>query len=304
MTSETSVVQKPENHRDTLGGVCVNVPRVRDSAFRPIPSGILAALTRTLMAAVPELRTSPTALDDIAAGLAQDAGLTIRLSITPAFARAAESAKGEVRLLLVIDQMEELWTDRRITPEDRDQFFAVIEALSRSGHVTVLATLRSDFYAHAQQVPAFLRMKGEPGHFDLLPPSAAALQRLIVEPARLAGLSFERHEPTNRSLDEIIWQDAARDPTVLPLLQYALRELYEQRDERTHTLTFAAYEQLGGVEGALGRRASAVFHALPPDAQATLGTLLLHLATIDVAGEQSAVRRRPARLRSRFSSMR
>ena len=300
-----------------------------------LPSNILSALTQTLLAAVPELRTSMTSLDDIAAGLAQDAGLTTRLSITPAFARTAESAKGEMRLLLVIDQMEELWTDRRITPEDRDQFFAVIEALSRSGHVTVLATLRSDFYPHAQQVPTFLRLKGERGHFDLLPPSAAALQRLIVEPARLAGLTFERQEQTNRSLDEIILQDAARDPTVLPLLQYALSELYRLRSNddssrhRVHPggsralplqtsptattasdrareplaqgqrrsgsaalLTFAAYEALGGVEGALGQRAEEIFQQLPQPAREALPELLPLLVTVDVAGEQSAVRRR------------
>jgi WD40 repeat protein len=284
-------------------------------------SSILVRLTHTVMASIPELRTSPTALDDIAAGLAQDAALTIRLSLAPAFARAAEQAKEAVRLLLVIDQMEELWTDRDITPEDRDRFFAAIEALARSGHVTVLATLRSDFYAEAQKAPAFLRLKGERGHFDLLPPSPASLQRLITEPARLAGVRFERDEQLGRSLDEVILQDAARDPGALPLLQYALSELYQHciesfnrtpqarashdqpssmadaracgvRLNEQRLLTFAAYEKLGGVEGALGQRAEEIFQQLPAAAQSALNELLPLLVTIDVTGEQSPVRRR------------
>ena len=188
--------------------------------------------------------------------------------------------------------MEELWTDRNITPEDRDQFFIAIEALARSGHVTVLATLRSDFYSEAQKVPAFLRLKGERGHFDLLPPSAASLQRLITEPARLAGVRFERNDQIGRSLDEVILQDAARDPGALPLLQYALAELYEQRDTTNREMTFAAYEKLGGVEGALGQRAEEIFQQLPAAAQAALNELLPLLVSIDVTGEQSPVRRR------------
>src|SRR5262249_12995268 len=204
---------------------------------------------------------------DIVAGLAKDAALTVKLSIVPAFARAAEKAGGAVPVLLVLDQMEELWTDRRITAEARDQFLDTLECLARSGHVAVLATLRSDFYPDAQLSPIFLRLKQERGHFDLLPPGPAALQRLITEPARLAGLRFERDERTGRTLDEIILHDASRDPTALPLLQYALQELYSHRDEVSRTLTFAVYSALGGVEGALGRRAAAIFQDLPHDAR-------------------------------------
>ena len=156
----------------------------------------------------------------------------------------------------------------------------------------MLATLRSDFYPHAQQLPTFLRMKGERGHYDLLPPDAGALRRLIAEPARLAGLSFERHEQTGRTLDEVVLQDAAREPGTLPLLQYALSELYRQRDEPRRLLTFAAYQAMGGVEGALGKRASQLFHELSRESQAALEELLPLFVTVDVAGEQAAVRRR------------
>ncbi len=234
-----------------------------------------------------------------AAGLKPDAAPEVRLGVVRAMAaaaaralgRAAEKAGGPVRLLLVLDQMEELWTDRRITPEDRERFFDGIEALARSGQVSVLATLRSDFYSHAQQIAAFVRMKGERGHYDLLPPDAAALHRLIVEPARLAGVTFERNEQTGRTLDEIVLHDAASDPGALPLLQYALSELFRRRDRERRLLTYATYQAIGGVEGALGKRADELFEQLPPLSRAALPEILPLLMTIDVVGEQAAVRR-------------
>src|SRR5690606_33087619 len=102
----------------------------------------------------------------------------------------------------------------------------------------------------------------------------------------------ERDERTGRTLDELILQDASRDPSALPLLQYALHELYLLRDPATHTLTFSAYQQLGGVEGALGQRAATLFQSLPDDARSALPELLSLLVTIDTSGDQSAVRRR------------
>ena len=261
--------------------------------FPSLASGDLnRSLVRALADQLPELRSSPTALDDIASGLAKDATLTVKLSIIPAFTRAAEAARGQVRILLLVDQLEELWTDRRITETDREQFLGVLEALARSRQMAVLATLRSDFYPHAQRIPAFLRLKGDRGHCDLLPPGPAALYRLITEPARLAGLRFEQLAQTGRTLDQQILQDASRHPAALPLLQYALSELYQQRDETNHQLTFAAYQRIGGVEGALGKRAADIFHSLAPEVGAALPEILPQLVTIDIDGEQSAVRRR------------
>jgi len=253
---------------------------------------LCTALLEALYKAIPELDTTGSDPEDIAAGLKTDPTLTFRLSLAPAFAQAATTAKGGVRVLLVLDQLEELWTDRRITVENRTVFFAALDALARSGHVSVLATLRSDFYPHAQAVPAFLDLKGDRGHFDLRPPGVDALQQLITEPARLAGLQFERHEQTGRTLDQDILQDAAHDPGALPLLQYTLAELDSQREGSNRLLTFAAYEALGGVEGAIGTRAAALFQGLDVDPRAALHEILPLLVTIDVAGEQAAVRQR------------
>lgn len=266
----------------------------RVSTFVPALAthGICGALVRSIAETLPELSDSESTLDDVSESLAENAALTVRLSLSPAFARASEQAGGKVRWLLILDQMEELWTDQQTTPEDRERFLSAMEALARSGHVSVLATIRSDFYHHAQQSPTFLRMKGTYGQYDLLPPDAASVHRLITEPARLAGVKFERQEKSGRSLDEAILEDAGRDSNALPLLEYALAELYQQRDESRRLMTYAAYVELGGVEGALAKRANETFESLPADAQAAIDEILPLLVTVDLAGEQSAVRRR------------
>lgn len=266
----------------------------------PLLPRLLAALAERL----PELNDAATQRDDVLAGLAASPELTVKLSIAPAFHKASIRSGGPLRILLLLDQLEELWTGRQITDAERTQFLEVVEALARCSQVSVLATLRSDFYSQAQQSDVFLRLKQDRGHFDLHPPSAAALHRLITEPARMAGVAFEKEEATSQSLDQVILHDASRDPSALPLLEYALDELFRCQEKvslavesetggRTRPqLTFAVYRQLGGVEGALGKRVAETYSRLPTQAQAALPEILPHLVTVAVTGELSAVRRR------------
>jgi len=271
-----------------------NIRAWRSGIFMPGMHGddLLLGLTKIVAGSLPDLLAGGSTIEAISSSLAKDAQVTITLSLLPAFARAEEKAGGEVRLLMVLDQMEELWTDRRITDKNREQFLEAIEALAQSQRVDFVATLRSDFYAQAQASPAFLRLKGEIGQIDLVPPGTSALQRMIVEPARMAGLQFERDERTGRTLDQTILEEATQDPAALPLLQYALSELYDQRDPSNRLLTFEAYEKMGGVEGAIGQRAASVFAQIPESSRAALGEILPLIVTVDIDGEQNAVRRR------------
>jgi len=266
----------------------------RAAVFIPgqAPGELFLGFARCLSEPLPALREGIGGLEKLARCFEDQNHEAAGILIETAMQTASSALGGPLRLLLVLDQMEELWTDRSITPEQREKFLSTVEALARGGRVSVLATLRSDFYSQAQLSEAFLRMKAERGHFDLTPPGPAALQQLIVQPARRAGLSFERDPATGRSLAQRILEDAARDPSALPLLQYALAELHERRDEPRRLLTFAAYDTMGGVEGALGQRAGQTFDQLPSDAQAALEELLPLLISVDIAGEQNAVRRR------------
>lgn len=265
----------------------------RAAVFVPgtAPGDLFMALARSLAEPLPELREGVGGLERLARCFDEQNHEAAGILIETAFHGVSAALGGALRVLVVCDQMEELWTDRRITPELREKFLQTIEALAR-GSLSILATLRSDFYPQAQLSEAFLRMKGERGHFDLTPPGPAALRQLIVQPTHRAGLAFERAASGGRSLDERILEDAARDPSALPLLQYALAELYERRDEKQRLLTFAAYDAMGGVEGALGQRAGHTFDQLPADTQAALEEVLPLLISVDIAGEQNAVRRR------------
>jgi hypothetical protein len=224
------------------------------------------------------------------------------------FEAEEENVNGKVSVLLVLDQMEELWSDKKISPEP---FLRAVEILAHLRGFAVLATLRSDFYPHAQESQAFLRLKGDRGHFDLTRPGETALREIIEKPARTAGITFERGP--GGALNERMLIDALQDPGALPLLQYALGELYRrclkearqevasgdgtspQRSSRRLVLTNAVYDEIGGVEGAITRRATEVFAGLSAATQAALPELLPLLVSVEPgAGEDLfSVRLRP-----------
>jgi hypothetical protein len=264
------------------------------------PSGtsedLSAGLAAALGEAAPALKEGLGGLARLARCLEQ--GNTEAASILWESALAAEERQigGPLRVLLVLDQMDELWTEGWIAPEPRERFLKAIEWLAFDPRAAVLATLRSDFYSQAQASDVFLRLKGERGHFDLAPPGPAALQQLITLPAQRAGLRFERDLETGRTLDQTILEDAAKDSAALPLLQYALLELHARRDQKTGILTFQSYRDMGGVEGALARRAAELFDSLPASAHEALGQILPLLVSIEGGTERQAAVRRSAPL--------
>jgi hypothetical protein len=114
----------------------------------------------------------------------------------------AELTPREVRLALVIDQAEELFTsdDLNRRPELRTGFAVALDALAASGVVFVLVTLRSDYYSQIQQLPAFVDLKEANGQFDLLPAQPAEIAQMIRQPALAAGLRFEKDPQTQEAL--------------------------------------------------------------------------------------------------------
>ena len=240
---------------------------------------------------LPEVRVSGDSVKVLAEGFAVAPKVTVDQSVRPALARAVHGKAGAVRLLLLVDQLEELFTHPAVNDEHITSFLQALEALARSGLIWVLATVRSDFYARCQRFPVLMRLKGGQGQYDLLPPGPAELQRIIAEPVWLAGLRYERKEGTAESLDQRILNDAVKHPEALPLLEYLLRELYERRTTEG-LLTFAEYQQLGGVGGALGLRAEAVFLGLPSEVRAQLPEVLHALIKVSEEQEFSVTRQR------------
>jgi WD40 repeat protein/energy-coupling factor transporter ATP-binding protein EcfA2 len=199
----------------------------------------------------------------------------------------------EAKLILVIDQLEELFTVPGVSTHDRQLFIQLLAGLARSGSVWVVATLRSDFWHRVANIPEMVVLAQGLGRFDIAAPSPSDLAEVISKPAQAAGLSFEISNQTGRGLDAILADQAATEPNVLPLLSFTLDELYRRdvTEKQGSVLTFATYETLGTLEGAIATRADEIFGALPETAQAALPPVLRALATISTGTEAVAVAR-------------
>ncbi len=188
-------------------------------------------------------------------------------------------------LVIVIDQFEEVFT--LLDDENSRQHFldllhaAVTEPRSR---IRIVMTLRADFYDRPLHYPQFGELVRT--HLEtIMPLSAEELERAIAKPAEQVGVTFEP------GLVSAIIGDVNYQPGALPLLQYALTELFEQRKGRL--LTREAYQQIGGTIGALAKRAEEVFLNLDADAQAITRQIFLRLVTLGEGTEDT--RRRTAR---------
>lgn len=257
---------------------------------------IAAALMRS--EGLPELASDGTSVARLAAMLREKpdgVGMLIKGALSQAAreVQLAENLDKQPRALfaLVIDQLEELFTFERLA-DQREGFLRAIDALARSGYVWVLATLRSDFYSRCEESPILMDLKKDAGQYHLQPPDEVQLGQMIRLPASAAGVLLEENHSTGERLDDLLRDAATKSPAALPLLEFALEELYEQRDKDKGLLKIEAYHALGGVEGALGKRAEESFQNAGATAQASFDLVFRQLVTISTAEGESAVRRR------------
>jgi WD40 repeat protein/TPR repeat protein len=183
------------------------------------------------------------------------------------------------RLILELDQLEELFTSERVQPEERRRFVQLLAGLARSGFVWVIATMRSDFWHRAAETPELVELADRDGRLDLLPPRPSELSQMLRGPAEAAAIHFEAHATTGIPLNDLVAQEAAAEPGALPLLSYLLDQLYQRdiQDGSGDTLTYASYNALGGLKGAIATRADAVIASQPPEVQQALRSVLFAL---------------------------
>ena len=175
-------------------------------------------------------------------------------------------------LLLVIDQFEELFTLVE-NEADRSHFLgslvtAVVDPRSR---IRIIITLRADFTDRPLRYVDFGELVHNRTQF-ILPLSPDELEQVIVKPAEQAGLIVEPDLVTT------MIHDVADQPGALPLLQYTLTELFERKDGRT--LTLNAYQEIGGISGALARRADDIYAGLDENGRIASRQLFLRLTTL------------------------
>jgi WD40 repeat protein len=191
----------------------------------------------------------------------------------------------ESELLLVIDQFEELFS----LVEDDGERIRFLQSIysavtDRQGNLRVVITLRADFYDKPLMHPEFGRLVEERTAV-VLPLSPEELESAVRRPAERVGAVLEE------GLVSAITSDVVDQPGALPLLQYALTELFERREGRM--LTCEAYQSIGGVLGALGRRAEEVYAELDEAGKNAARQLFLRLVTLGEGAEDT--RRRVVR---------
>jgi type II secretory pathway predicted ATPase ExeA len=193
-----------------------------------------------------------------------DAG---RTRVRDLVALALRNQPGTDRLLLVIDQAEELYT--AATPEVLRRFVEDVLDACTAAPLTVVLTLRADFMNEVLGTPQ-LAQRVRDGIVYVTPMTAEDLRQVIEFPALRTGLSFEPGL-VQRIVDEVEGR-----PGDLPLLEFVLAQLWERRTGRG-MLTHEAYEAIGEVEGAIATHADRVLAGFSSDEQAMARRILLQL---------------------------
>jgi ABC-type glycerol-3-phosphate transport system substrate-binding protein len=174
-------------------------------------------------------------------------------------------------LVLVVDQLEEVFTMVE-EEQTRDRFIQSLVAATqeRGSRLRIVITLRADFYDRPLSFPGLaelMRTRME----TVTPLTAEELERAISGPAGRVGVV-----PELALVAEMV-ADVSDRPGALPLLQYTLTELFERR--RGRALTLEAYREIGGVSGALARRAEELYEAMSEPERDAARQLFLRLVT-------------------------
>jgi tetratricopeptide (TPR) repeat protein len=180
-------------------------------------------------------------------------------------------------LLLAVDQLDDLFA-ADVSAADRSQFAKALVALISTGRVWVVATLRAALYEQFLEESAFKFLKDTGASYDLAPPGVAELAEIVRRPAEAAGLVFDRNSQ-GELLDDRIVADAGNADT-LPLLQFTLQRIFEKREliDGEIRLTFAAYEAIGGLDGAINQAAEDALAGLGETEIAALPRIVRQLA--------------------------
>jgi hypothetical protein len=185
----------------------------------------------------------------------------------------------EDELVLVVDQLEEIFTQVQDPQETAFFLQSLYEAVvDENSQLRIVVTLRADFYDRPLVHPDFSNLMQKRTEV-VVPLSAEELTDVIHQPVDRVGVKLET------GLVARIVADVVEQPGALPLLQYALTELFERREGRL--LTSEAYQSIGGVLGALGRRTEEVFAGLESAQQVSARQIFLRLVTLGEGTEDT-----------------
>ena len=186
-------------------------------------------------------------------------------------------APDTARLTLVVDQFEEVFT--RASQNAAAAFLDLLHTAATidEGRTLVLLTMRADFFDRLSAYPDLAALFEQQNMVIVTDMTPDNLRHSIEDPAATVGLLYDH------GLPDRILEDVRQQPGSLPLLQYALKALYERRDGRR--LTFDAYEEIGGVQQALARHAEGVYQSMNTGQQELARRVLLRLVEVGEGSE-------------------
>ena len=186
-------------------------------------------------------------------------------------------------VVLVVDQFEELFT---LCSDERQRLEFIEQLLQLAQSTRVVITMRADFLGECTFYEQ-LRQRVEQNSKLIGPMDAAQLGKAMKMQADQAYLEFEE------GLNNAILAEVEQEPGAMPLLQYALRSLWNRRWGRF--LCYEEYEAIGGVHQAISQTADAVYDSLSAGEQEQVKNIFIRLTRLDeqtVGGEQRRDTRR------------
>src|SRR5262245_11346350 len=292
------------------------LPRIRAEGLASAPGAaswpcVVFAPTRGPLDEL-ALRVAPLAGADAAAvrrGLAADPdgfALTARQAARAGPARPAKEPEGPAqpdqlrpgRLLLVVDQFEELFT-QCAEEGQRRAFITALHAAASAGQgpdqapaALVVLGVRADFETRCADYPQLAGPVQD--RYLVTAMSERQLRMAITEPAKKAGSTVD-DDLTGLLLAEVRnGLPGTFGAGAMPLLSHALDQAWRSRTGQV--LTLADYERTGGIEGAVAASAQRAYDSLTPAQQAAARQVFLRLAATSSEGVNSAVRTTRAEL--------
>lgn len=185
----------------------------------------------------------------------------------------------ESEVIIVIDQFEELFS-MSSSKADRQSLLDLLAtaATADESRVRLVLTLRADFFDRPLEYPKFAEVMRS-SIVTLSPPTADGLARAVSQPALDSGVGLEPGL-VNRVVD-----DVRQEPGGLPLLQYAMTELYAS--SQGDILTLESYERIGGVAGAVAQRAEEIYADLSSSGKEAARQLFLRLVSVDEVADDT-----------------
>jgi energy-coupling factor transporter ATP-binding protein EcfA2 len=217
-------------------------------------AGVAARVDEMLMDGMDGWRTEVVRVEDVAARQTPSEG-------------AAAAALGRV---LVFDQLEEVL---RLPEPERDAFCERFVRMAEwDGPVRVIATVRDDLLGRVAAIPALGRIP-ERNLYVVRGVEPNAVPEIVVGPARAAGYRLDDEAKVTAEAAELL----AQDPGALPLVQFALTRWWERRDREAKVLPRAAWQDIGGIAGALADAAEELHDRLGAFDRAAMRRVLVAL---------------------------